>query len=123
MSDQTTAALRAALVFLLALAACSSGDDGVQRFDDEEVVEELTPCAEMLKPGRLTEDVVADLATCVEEDGAFAPVPMSWDCPDGSTIHQVSNYGWGRTGDFWQGPDVPEPYVDCVLPGTDAQHP
>lgn len=83
------------------------------------------PCAEVFTPGRPTEQVLAanDTAPCTDPNGdILINVVVSWDCPDGTKVHQVQDYGWGRDGQTWQAPDTPEPYADCVLPGTDAQH-
>lgn len=93
----------------------------------EEATENAPPCTEVFAPGRPVAEVLAanDAGPCTgtDADDLRIEVVVSWDCPDGTKVHQVGDWGWGRDGQTWQGPDVPEPYADCVLPGADAQHP
>lgn len=126
----TTNITRAALAVVgLAVAACGDDVSTVSGGDLGEWVEaadDAPPCADMFAPGRLVADVIADVETdglCTDGDETMMNVRVSWGCLDGAEVHQVSDWGWGRDGDVWQGPDVPELYADCVLPGTDAQHP
>jgi hypothetical protein len=93
-----------------------------------EAAEDARPCGEVFAPGRPVADVLAeaDASGMCERgpDDRLLTGFVTWDCPDGTTIHQASDgQGWGRDGQTWQGPDVPEPYADCVLPGADPQHP
>lgn len=91
-----------------------------------ELGEGAPPCSEMFAAGRPVAEVLAaqEAGPCLDPDGEVIIVGVgSWECPDGTKVHQIGDFGWGRDGQRWQGPDVPEPYADCVLPGTDAQHP
>lgn len=129
-------AVAAAAMIAVALTACSGGADkddnaavDVDLGDVAEAQADARPCAEAFTPGRPVADVLAegdDPGVCTGEstDDLIIMGFASWDCPDGTTVHQApTGYGWGLDGQTWQGPDVPEPYADCVLPGTDAQHP
>lgn len=110
-----TARSRIAIAVLaIASAACSSDDDSDARGLDDlaAAADDAPPCTDMFAPGRPTTDVVAqyDKQPCTDEAGdMFVAVIASWDCGDGIKVHVVDPYGWGRTGDVWQGPDTPKP--------------
>lgn len=91
-----------------------------------EAADNPPPCTDLIAPGRRVEQVLSEIDTgpCLDAKGdTYIAITVSWDCPDGSTVHQIGEYGWGRTGQTWNGPEVPEPYGDCVLPGADPAHP
>ena len=101
-----------ALAALTLTAACSSDSDGTKDKTTSKTATDPTPCTEMFAVGRHTDDVVADYnkGPCLDEAGnQFITAIAFWDCGDGTKVHVVDPYGWGRTGDVWQGPDVPKP--------------
>jgi hypothetical protein len=139
MSKTTCKLLIVATVTVLTIG-CSGDDDSSLRPDlsepgaaeeeaAEESAQEAPSCADVFAPGRPTADVLADWNAegsegCMSDDGGLVAQPMVfWDCPDGTTVHTASGYGWGFSDDVWQAAGTPEPYADCVLPGTDPQHP
>lgn len=121
----TRTALTLALV--LALIAACSDDTPTETASITSTTAPLKTCTDRFTPGRPTADVVADLADpqqpCDNNGEATYLISTSWPCPDGTTVHQVDPWGWGRDGDVWHAQTDPAPYADCVLPGTDPQHP
>jgi hypothetical protein len=137
---RTNLTIASAVLAAVALSACGRDSDEpnlVERAVEEatEGTEATEPaagpdpaaCSELYAAGRPTADVIADSEAsglCERAPGDFLiAAHMSWDCPDGRTVHVASDeWGWGFSDDAWQ-VGVPEPYADCVLPGTDGQHP
>lgn len=130
---------------ILALAAIGCGSDGnanqsqsgVERMAEDLVEAQAADqpdnapaCADVYAVGRPTDEITAwhdsveAMNGCLAADGSISiQIGTSWECPDGRTVHQIGDLGWGFSGDVWHGPDEPEPYADCVLAGTDPQHP
>lgn len=108
-----------AIIGALALAACSSGDGDSEPPDSDltdlaEATENAPPCSETFAPGRPVAEVLADndAGPCYRGDDpndVHIAVVAFRDCADGTRIHQVEGYGWGRDGDVWQGTDAPPP--------------
>lgn len=114
--------LIALVAVVLTLAACG----GDQRDDsassapppeapptfEEWLIENVPPCVDVFAAGRPTADVLAqfDTAACTDPAGdLFVSAVVFWDCADGTTVHVVDTYGWGRDGDVWQPANVPAP--------------
>jgi hypothetical protein len=109
-------------------AACG-GDDS-----DDSDTESAPACSDVYAPGRPTGDVLADhnseamAGGCTADDGTPSLfMATSFECTPASgqprAVYDVSGQGWGFGGDVWQPEGSPESYVDCVLAGTDPQHP
>jgi len=127
-SESTVAfAILAIAVLALAVAAYAvtqliKDDSDDARADPADAITEAITgdveqtCAERFAPGRPTADVVAEneAGPCLDGDEVVFAVDTSWECPDGTAIHQAGDYGWGRDGGTWQGPEVPAPDLGCA---------
>ncbi len=93
------------LAVALAVSACGGSDSSDPDND-------APACTDVFTTGRPTTEVVAqyDNKPCIDENGDRLSIAhMFWDCGDGTAVHEAGDYGWGRDGDVWQGPEVPRP--------------
>lgn len=94
---KTTVAATAAL--LLALTACSSGDDTADAIPAKPSPSVSAPaCSEL--SGTPTDKVLKDGA-CLDGDTVQILASANYDCVDGRTLNW-NDFGWGYSGGTWQ---------------------
>lgn len=99
------AALTLTLALSLAVTACGGDDDTGTAPTASSSRAELTPCSEVLAPGRPTDDVVADVEAgpCLGDDGSATSVVLaSYSCADGQRQLYSHDDTRGVSGGTWE---------------------
>lgn len=105
-----------------AVPGCQDHDSGTRSRRKSPMPPAVT-CPDVFAPGtRVAEMLTSQGGQSINKADLTGPVDVSWECPNGTIVHQAGNFGWSREGAVWHGPGVQTSHVDYKMRGTYEAH-